>query len=899
MRYSGLRFFNGTNYEVQLEYDSTSEVFEGYIHMDEVSTGLYESVSLFILEEAYNSLGASVLVKPVGSNIGSQFKLEWRDWYQSSKDINLVGVKLVDGDPYVETLTSQILDPQPNSVAVSTSSGIHTLGTSYAKDALQVNVALNSERDDSHRRDLYLIDTIDDHVVAIIHFYGETVGEDERLGVLLSNFGATLSTADQFLFKDHDINEVGTDWKLLNRKRKELLLELSNIKPFIGTYKALINAIKFFGYNNLTLKEYWLVVDDRSPMFGKLKAFEIPSSSKGSYVSNKLKGIQLPSSSYKKTSRFGLYYKLNTPNGNFDQWDTPQVDEVFDFTADEVLIKLYGLKNKLQREYLPLNAKIIDIIGEADFFYSYNTNIWNNQNPIDTIVAGVDPKIEIHQTEPFIEDLRLVSGLYTGKTQDFSSLSEVDMSTLYSDTEDFYTNYYELNRSTFQESFEDIPVGAPVQLECKSFPDTWEDAEFTWIDADAVTYLTWNNWWKRDVYETTWTITGPKGWSQVLTGETADMLKVAIALPYEGSYDVKIEHTNLFNHVSNETYPNSIHAKMKSLEIYGMYRWMDREYYDWQSSNFKWGVAGGSWGFPQQNNDTVDQEIGTLYLTLDRANYVNDDSQGVNFSTVRRYVDTSSTTGFGETPGPYFWRNLRKHEWNDGKHTWWDATRVGSDLTASFKIENADPGSSFTIEHFNYQTYQYEYSTYVFTVDLTDPTDIPAWQSAANDLNASTDPILSKFTYNPVFKDVDGDGIISNGIDYCKYILAVGKDYSNRYDFEDVYEAVASVGSVTITGKVNYTPYNPTFNDIQIAEAYAEIELLTHMTFSADKSMMPGKNKYRWTIRNNSTSMSDIYYSNKWLTYLFEDKGDYTLELEVTDVNGNTNTLVKNALTIK
>ena len=35
-----------------------------------------------------------------------------------------------------------------------------------------------------------------------------------------------------------------------------------------------------------------------------------------------------------------------------------------------------------------------------------------------------------------------------------------------------------------------------------------------------------------------------------------------------------------------------------------------------------------------------------------------------------------------------------------------------------------------------------------------------------------------------------------------------------------MYEAVASVGSVTITGKVNYTPYNPTFNDIQIAEQH-------------------------------------------------------------------------------
>ena len=124
--------------------------------------------------------------------------------------------------------------------------------------------------------------------------------------------GANFTASDQFLFKDHDINEVAPDWILINRKRRELLLELSNIKPFVGTYKALVNAIKFFGYNNLTLKEYWLVIDDRSPMFGKLKAFEVPNSSKGAYVSNKLMGVRLPSSTYKKTSRFGLFYKLNT-----------------------------------------------------------------------------------------------------------------------------------------------------------------------------------------------------------------------------------------------------------------------------------------------------------------------------------------------------------------------------------------------------------------------------------------------------------------------------------------------------------------------------------------------------------------------------------------------------------
>ena len=39
----------------------------------------------------------------------------------------------------------------------------------------------------------------------------------------------------------------------LNEKRKELMMEGSNIYPYIGSYKAIINAIKFFGYENLIL----------------------------------------------------------------------------------------------------------------------------------------------------------------------------------------------------------------------------------------------------------------------------------------------------------------------------------------------------------------------------------------------------------------------------------------------------------------------------------------------------------------------------------------------------------------------------------------------------------------------------------------------------------------------
>ena len=899
MRYQGLRFFKGMDTEIELQFDSDLGFYKGTLQLDEVSTGLYEAATVFMLEEVISQYGTPTLITPIGSNIGSEFKILLADNEYTSKDINLFTASITDNDVQISIEDFVTLTPQDNSIAVSTVDGIHTVGSTYTREALQFNVALKSEVESGHIRYLHIVDTVDNTLVAEIEVYGETVGEDERLGVLLANLGANFSTADQFIFKEHDINEVSPDWILINRKRKELLLELSNIKPFVGTYKALVNAIKFFGYNNLVLKEYWMVIDDRSPMFGKLKAFEVPSSNKGAYVSNKINGVRLPSSTYKKTSRFGLFYKLNTPNGNFDKWDIPEVDEVFDFTADEVLIKLYGLKGKLQREYLPLNAKIIDIIGEADYFTNYNTNIWNNQNPVATFTGGVEPKIEIHNQEAFIEDLSLVSDLYTGKDQNFANLSSADMATLYADTESFYNEYYNITRNTYADIIEDIAVGAPIMLECTSFDDTWDAAEFTWEDAE--TYITWENWWKRNVYELKWTITGPKNWSQVIVGSIDDVLKVAVALPYKGTYSLTFEQTDLFNHTTILRYPNSIEVKMKQLEVYGVYRWMDREKYDWFSSNFKWGNAGGSWGFPQQNDDTVDQEIGTLYLTLDRANYLHDETDGVNFSMVRNYSDISSPTGFSSTTGPYFWRNLQTQAWNDGKHTWWDSTVVGADITSSFKIVSSDLGSTFTIEHYDYNTNTASYGSFVITEDLTNPGACSKFQTVSDALNASTDPVISKFTYNPVFVDTDpfDSPFPIDGVDQCVYILAVGKEYSKSYDFEDVYEDPLSAGSVLIEGKVNYMAYNPTFNDVQIAEAHAEIELLTHMTFSADKSRMPGKLKYDWKLSNTSKDVEDIYYNSKWLTYLFEHKGDYTLELEVTDVNGNTNKLVKNALTIK
>jgi hypothetical protein len=61
---------------------------------------------------------------------------------------------------------------------------------------------------------------------------------------------------------------------------------------------------------------------------------------------------------------------------------------------------------------------------------------------------------------------------------------------------------------------------------------------------------------------------------------------------------------------------------------------------------------------------------------------------------------------------------------------------------------------------------------------------------------------------------------------------------------------------------------------------------------------MPGIVSQEWKLKNNSQNIDDIYYNNTWLTYLFKHKGDYSIELELTDVNGNKNTINKNILKI-
>jgi hypothetical protein len=932
MAYNNLRFFKDTENDLNLKTKSSSysdSFLQGSVFLDEVSTGLYETSNIFVLEEVIHRNNFTFNYPRSESSTPAILCFEWATENNSnhSDDIFMYDAEMQNGLPIVtEKKTVEINLGDFSDVDSTNPEGYYIINDSKNNtSALQVNIAIKSEFEGAHVRilNVYIKEGSSKNMIASISFYGEVVAEDERLKNLLQNFGATLSEGDFLLFKSHDLSEMSPDNILLNQKRKELLLELHNIKPFVGTYKAILNAIDFFGYNNITLKEYWLNVDSSKSNFGKLHAVPVPNSSVRGEMTRKKQVIQTPSKTMKKTSKFSLVYRLNEPNGTYDEWDIPNVTEIFDFTPEEILLKLYGLSKKLQLDFLPLNAKIIDITAEGDYFTQKNINVWNTQNAISYFSEGhnIDFKIDQEERSIFIEDMALVIGNVLDQNDatnnyvkflnyrdiDYSTLTSSEITELRDIVDAFYENYHDRTLETWNEG---TPVGCPIILNgIPSFDDIWDEALFTWEDADPDgndpvpngieqlhSGVTWNDWWKKWVYEIEWIVTGRNGYNQSFRGAIDDYLRLPIFIPHNDVYSVEMRTYDLFGHRSYYKIDDLFEVNLKDIELYGIYKWL--ESFTWDDTKLDWSKAGGYWDNPQNNKTSVDEHIAALYLTLDRANYQHDISQGIRFSTVRRYQDIYSETGFSETTGPYRWEES-SYRWFDTKNLSWDSTRVGPDQTSSFKIDDLETGTVLSITHTNVSTNEIETGS----ITVTSPTpsgslDISAWQTITDELNASMDPIISKFNYNPVFADIDNNG---SGETFY-YILAVGKEYSKNYDFDSVsVQGPTDLEPIYITeGLQHVIHYNPTFDDTRVFKDFAEVERSTHVTIAVDSSKMPGLKNPTWSIKHaTNPANDDIYYNNMWLTYIFKESGFYSIELNAEDTYGNKNVVKRNMIKVK
>ena len=407
--YEFLRFYNNKGEYTNYSYDSSLDKWTGRIDMHTISVDLIESFDLFLVEEVWNNnTGNKTWTYPHGSTGITTINAS----FNSKKPVPEIFVYAFTPGPTSSNIELNKLysidydfDSSIDVIAGPSGAypGIKETGL-INSTSLPIHIGFMPSDEDGYTSILTLKDNTD-HVIAEITIYGEGEEEDERLRTLLLNMGHDLLPEDSIIFDTSDVNEESIDWNLINRKRKELLLEYSNIFPYLGSYKALINIIKFYGYQNVHMKEYWKNVDINSTNYLKYRQIDVKSifTENASFSDTTL----VPSKIYRKTSKFGLFYDINIESGEYDSDGLPITEEVFSFTPEEILIKIYALKKKLQNYFLPVNAKIVDIIGEALYFAQYKIGIITEQNRIDSVSLGIKPKISISPGPTgYIEDLR-------------------------------------------------------------------------------------------------------------------------------------------------------------------------------------------------------------------------------------------------------------------------------------------------------------------------------------------------------------------------------------------------------------------------------------------------------------------------------------------------------------
>lgn len=348
----------GKDYE--LPYPSL--IFNADINMEKVSTGLHSVETIYFGIEKEGKL-----IKPYDEKYNIVFITDAKDddiqffiVDKNSEEIykrHIIEIQLDDentlDDEYFD-ITSEDFDNVINIDDILTSNP-------------QLNVCFSSKEEGVHEQKIYVMlknRENDKEIIKIGEFnvIVEAEGEDERFRSLFANFGIPDPIMYPTLFKECDIKEEKTNWEIVNRKSKELFLTYDEIFPYVGTYKALINAIKFLGYDDVYFREWYkdikkgIKYSKRLNINENFKDYD-PYLTYDNVLENRI--------SQKKLNKLTLVYKINEETSEIDEYNIPILKNVYNYSVDEVLIKINSLKEWLERNILALNCRIIEITGEG------------------------------------------------------------------------------------------------------------------------------------------------------------------------------------------------------------------------------------------------------------------------------------------------------------------------------------------------------------------------------------------------------------------------------------------------------------------------------------------------------------------------------------------------------
>lgn len=333
-----------------IEFTYPSVTYAAAVFMNPVSVQLIETEHLTILEES----STGTYIRPYDPINGT------------------LVFKFTDGDPEIKLFEVD----QDKQTLIWSEELVFDVSEYVVGSPLVLNIGFRSEDEGVFERKLRGYHRIngEDHQITEILVNSQSIGQDERFDTLIQDFGLPNPKDIPKLFKEADINEDMPDWQLLNYKGKHIILEQAQIMPYIGTYKALINSIKWLGYEDIKVKEWFKDVKVNQ----KLSLY-VPYEAK-----DRTKTILYFSpeerKNLKKLNELSLIYCITRETGEIDEWGNPLVEECYEYNINEILIKLKSLKDWLEKNIIGVNARIIDVTGEGVYFERFRSFIYATQN---------------------------------------------------------------------------------------------------------------------------------------------------------------------------------------------------------------------------------------------------------------------------------------------------------------------------------------------------------------------------------------------------------------------------------------------------------------------------------------------------------------------------------------
>ena len=119
--YSNLRFFDSDSNDLNLVFNTDLDLWQGVVYLPLVSTGLYETFTLHILENVEGQLLEDLHVTPIAEAVGDvSFKFRFSNDYNTSEDIFLYSAKSNAGEILVQKDLEQSATLLDNSMVMDT-----------------------------------------------------------------------------------------------------------------------------------------------------------------------------------------------------------------------------------------------------------------------------------------------------------------------------------------------------------------------------------------------------------------------------------------------------------------------------------------------------------------------------------------------------------------------------------------------------------------------------------------------------------------------------------------------------------------------------------------------------------------------------------------------------------